>query len=63
MELKWFKSKKLPPMGIEPGVLELWQPLFLKSHAFLNELTWQVLIEGHFISLFLHQIDFWTKMI
>ena len=29
----------LPPLGIEPGTLELWELLWVHYHAFLNELT------------------------
>ena len=33
------KNKKLPPVGIKPGTLELWGFLSIHPHAFLTELT------------------------
>ena len=38
-------QEKLPPLGIEPGILVFY------SDAFLTELTLQMLIEGYLTSL------------
>ena len=46
-------SKKVPPVGIEPGCL------VIHSDAYLTELTWQVLIDRYLTSLLLvHQLTF-----
>ena len=38
-------TQNCPPIRIEPATLGLWHLLRIRSHAFLTELTWQVLIE------------------
>ena len=35
--------KKVPPVGIKPRNLGLWDLFCLHSNAFLTEITWQVL--------------------
>ena len=51
---KMNSAKKLPPVGIEPGMY------YVHFDAFLTELTWQVLIEGYLTShLVCEPIDFW----
>ena len=45
---------------MEPGTLELWDLLCVHCHAFLAQLTWQVLIEVYLFHFCLRAIDFWT---
>ena len=56
---KIISLKKIPPVGIEPGILGCWDLLCVQAHAFLTELTSQVLIEGYLTSLLLvYQLTF-----
>ena len=59
---KIISVKKLPPEGIEPVSIGLWDLLCVHSHALLTELTWRVLIEGYLTLLLLvHQSTFGLK--